>query len=136
MDMTERTMLIHPLVWREEEARDVRALFLKDLVVPAQIGAHGAELGRTQRLRIHLCVYIGPPFDWGDRLEDVLDYDRLRQGILDILARGHLKLIETLGERIVEMCFGFAQVEALHLQIVKLEAHPDCEVGFETRRRR
>ena len=136
MDMRERVMLIHPLVWRDEEARDVRALFLKDFVLPARIGAHGAEEGRTQRLRLNLCVYLQPPFDWHDRLGDVLDYDRLRQGILDIVAQGHIRLIETLGGRIVEMCFGHAQVEGVHLQIVKLEAHGDCEVGYETRRRR
>jgi 7,8-dihydroneopterin aldolase/epimerase/oxygenase len=136
MDMRERVMLIHPLVWRDEEARDVRALFLKDFVLPARIGAHCAEEGRTQRLRLNLCVYLQPPFDWHDRLGDVLDYDRLRQGILDIVAQGHIRLIETLGGRIVEMCFGHAQVEAVHLQIVKLEAHGDCEVGYETRRRR
>jgi 7,8-dihydroneopterin aldolase/epimerase/oxygenase len=136
MDMNEHTMLIHPLVWRDEEMRDVRAVFLKDLVVPARIGVHGREEGRTQRLRLNLCVYLRPPFDWDDRLEDVLDYDRLRQGILDILARGHIKLLETLGERVVEMCLGYPQTGGVHLQIVKLEAHGDCEVGYETRRRR
>ncbi|HKC43977.1 MAG TPA: dihydroneopterin aldolase [Burkholderiales bacterium] len=136
MDMNDRNMLIHPLVWRDEELRDVRAVFLKDLVVHAPIGVHSAERGRTQRLRLNLCAYLCPPYDWGDNLEDVLDYDRLRQGILDILAGGHIKLLETLGERVVEMCFAFAQVEGVHLQIVKLEAHADCEVGYETRRRR
>ncbi len=136
MDMNDRVMLIHPLVWREEELRDVRAVFLKDFVVPARIGAHCAEEGRTQPLRLNLCVYLRPPFAWSDRLEDVLDYDRLRQGILDIVAEGHVKLIETLGGRIVEMCLGFPQVDGVHLQIVKLEAHGDCEVGYETRRRR
>lgn len=135
MDMNEPTLLIHPLVWREEETRDVRALFLRDFVAPARIGVHCHEEGRMQRLRINLCVYLCPPFDWQDRLEDVLDYDRLRQGILDILAEGHMKLLETLGERIVQMCFRLPQVTGLHLQIVKPEAHGDCEVGYETRRR-
>jgi dihydroneopterin aldolase len=136
MDMNEQVMLIHPLVWRDEELRDVRALFLKDFVVSAHVGVYHQEEGRTQRLRFNLCVYLTPPFEWGDRLEDVLDYDRLRQGILDILAQGHIKLIETLGERIVDMCFAFLQIDGVHLQIVKLEAHDDCEVGYETRRRR
>ena len=136
MDMNEQIMLIHPLVWNREEERDVRALFVRDLVARAQIGAHHGEKGRTQALRFNLCVYLQPPFDWADRLEDVLDYDRLRQGILDILAGGHINLLETLAERIVEMCFAHAQVQGLHLQIAKLEAHGDCQVGYETRRRR
>ena len=48
----------------------------------------------------------------------------------------HINLLETLGERIVQMCFGHAQVHGVHLQITKPEAHGDCEVGFETMRRR
>jgi len=136
MKMNEQLMLIHPLVWSREEEGDVRALFLRDLRVPAHIGVNHQEQGRMQQLRIDLCAYLRPPFDWGDRLEQVLDYDRLRQGILDILAQGHINLLETLGERIVRMCFTHALVQGVHLQITKLEAHTDCEVGYETRRKR
>jgi len=136
MDMHARVMLIHPLVWRDQEARDVRALFLKDFVLPARIGVRGSAEGRTQQLRLNVCVYLRPPFDWRDRIDEVLDYDRLRDGILEIVAQGHIRLIETLGGRIVDMCFKHSQVEGVHLQIVKLEAHTDCEVGYETWRRR
>ena len=136
MDMNEQIMLIHPLVWKREDDRDVRALFVRDLVVAARIGVHHQEQGRTQNLRVNLCAYLRPPYDWNDRLEDVLDYDRLRQGILDLIAAGHINLLETLGERIVQMCFGHPQVQGVHLQIAKLEAHRDCTVGYETLQRR
>ena len=136
MKMNDQLMLIHPLVWSREDESDVRALFLRDLRVPAHIGVNHQEQGRTQELRINLCVYLRPPFDWGDQLVDVLDYDRLRQGILDIIAEGHINLLETLGERIVQMCFGYPQVRGVHLQIAKLEAHQDCVVGYEALRRR
>jgi dihydroneopterin aldolase len=136
MDMNEQIMLIHPLVWSREDDRDVRALFVRNLLVPARIGVYDQEQGRTQQLRINLCVTLRPPFDWGDRIEDVLNYDRLRQGLLDLLAEGHINLLETLGERIVHMCFAYRQVQGVHVQIAKLEAHADCEVGYETLRRR
>jgi dihydroneopterin aldolase len=136
MKMNEQLMLIHPLVWSREEERDVRALFLRDLRVPAHIGVNHQEQGRTQLLRINLCAYLQPPFAWGDQLGDVLDYDRLRQGILDLLAQGHINLLETLGERILQMCFSHAQVQGVHLQIAKPEAHGDCEVGYEMMRKR
>jgi dihydroneopterin aldolase len=136
MKMDEQIMLIHPLVWNREDDRDVRALFVRDLIVPAHIGVNHQEQGRTQRLRINLCVYQRPPFDWGDRLDDVLDYDRLRQGVLDLLSQGHINLLETLGERVVQMCFRHHQVQGVHLQIAKLEAHEDCLVGYETIRRK
>jgi dihydroneopterin aldolase len=136
MDMNEQIMLIHPLVWSREDDRDMRALFVRNLLVPARIGVYDQEQGRPQELRINLCVTLRPPFDWGDRIEDVLNYDRLRQGILDLLAEGHINLLETLGERIVQMCFAYRQVQGVHVQIAKLEAHADCEVGYETLRRR
>lgn len=136
MKMNEQLMLIHPLVWNREDEQDIRALFLRDLRVPARIGVNHQEQGRTQRLRIDLCVYLRPPFHWNDRLADVLNYDDLRGGILAILAAGHINLLETLGERIVAMCFGHEQARAVHLQITKLEAHTDCDVGYETLRKR
>jgi dihydroneopterin aldolase len=136
MKMNEQLMLIHPLVWSREDERDVRALFLRDLRVPAYIGVNHQEQGRTQQLRINLCAYLRPPFDWGDRLSDVLNYDHLRQGILDIIAQGHINLLETLGERIVQMCFNHSQVLGVHLQITKPEAHGDCDVGYELMRKR
>ena len=136
MKMNEQLMLIHPLVWSREEERDVRALFLRDLRVPAHIGVNHQEQGRTQELRINLCAYLRPPFARSDRLDDVLDYDHLRQGILDIIGEGHINLLETLGDRIVQMCFSHPQVHGVHLQIAKPEAHEDCEVGYETMRKR
>lgn len=136
MDLTEPLLHIQPLVRDGEGDRDVRALFLRNFVTRAHIGVYDRELVGDQRLRFNLCVYLQPPFDWHDQLTDVLDYDRLRQGILDILAEGHVNLLETLAERIVGFCFGYPQVGGVHLQITKLEAHDDCEVGYETRRRR
>ena len=135
MKMNEQ-LLIHPLVWGREDERDVRALFVRNLCVDAHIGVNHSEQGRSQKLRIDLNAYLRAPFEWGDRLQDVLDYDRLRQGVLDLLAQGHINLLETLGDRIVQMCFAYREVDGVHLQITKLEAHTDCEVGFETWRRR
>jgi len=136
MDMNEPLLHIHPLVWKGEDERDVRALFIRNLVVPAQIGVYPHEQGRAQPLGFDLCVYLQPPFEWHDRLDEVLDYDRLRQGILDIVGAGHINLLETLAEHIVALCFGYPQVQGVHLKIAKLEAHRDCVVGYETRRRR
>jgi dihydroneopterin aldolase len=136
MDVSHRHLLIHPLVWNQEEERDMRALFLRDFVADAWIGIYHQERGRTQKLRFDLLVYLTGPYDWRDEIGDVLDYDHLRQGILGILAAGHINLLETLAERVVAMCFAHPQAAAVHLQITKLEAHGDCLVGYETRRKR
>src|SRR5262245_36842526 len=99
MKMNQEMLLIHPLVWSGNDERDGGAVSWREPGVTARIGAHDQEQGRTQRLRINRCVALRPPFDWGDRLDDVLDYDRLRQAVLDLLAQGHITLLETLGER-------------------------------------
>lgn len=136
MDMKESLLSIHPLVRSREDESDLRALFLSNFVAPARIGVYDHEQGRVQRVRFDLQVSLRPPFELRDRLEDVLDYDRLRQGILDILGAGHVNLLETLAERVLGMCFGYSEVVAVHLRITKLHAHDDCEVGYEVRRRR
>lgn len=135
MNMQEPLLHIHPLAWSEDE-RDVRAVFLRNFVTDASVGVYPHEHAATQKLRFDLCVYLTPPFDWHDRLDEVFDYDRLREGVLGLLATGHVNLLETLGERIVDMCFAFPQVAGVHVRIAKLQAHADCEVGYETRRRR
>ncbi|MCW5623777.1 MAG: dihydroneopterin aldolase [Burkholderiales bacterium] len=127
---------LHPLVWSHDDERERHALFLRDLLVPAHIGVYDHEHGRTQNLRFNLTVDLALPIERIDRLDSVLDYDRLRQGILDLVGAGHINLLETLADRIVELCFGFTQVRGLHLRIEKLEAHGDCIVGYETRRKR
>jgi len=136
MNLPERMPHLEPVSREVDESLDERALFIRDLVVPAQIGAYQREQGRLQKLRLDLRVTLRPPFDWHDRLDDVLNYDLLRQGILDIVAAGHIHLLETLAERIVDLCFSHAKVKGVHLQIAKLEAHGDCIVGYETRRGR
>lgn len=136
MDMKESLLSIHPLVRRRDDEDDVRALFLRNFVAEARVGVYDHEQGRLQQVRFDLEVQLRPPLELRDRLEDVLDYDRLRQGILDILAAGHVNLLETLAERILAMCFSHREVAAAQLRICKLQAHNDCEVGYEVRRRR
>jgi len=136
MNLPERMPHLERVSRDADDSLDERTLFIRDLMVPAQIGAYQRAQGRLQKLRVDLRVTLRPPFDWHDRLDDVLNYDVLRQGILDIVAAGHIHLLETLAERIIDLCFSHAQVKCVHLQIAKLEAHGDCIVGYETRRRR
>ena len=77
MDMKEPLYQLHPLVWNREDDRDVRALIIRDLVIPADIGVYPQEQGHPQNLRFDLRIELQPPFEWHDRLEEVLDYDKL-----------------------------------------------------------
>lgn len=135
MDLMEPILNIHPLARRREDESDLRTLFLRNFMAQARVGVYDHEHGRGQQVRFDLEVSLRPPAELRDRLQDVLDYDCLRQGILDIVAAGHVNLLETLAERILAMCFGHPEVVAVQLRITKLQAHDDCEVGYEVRRR-
>lgn len=100
-----------------------RKIFVKGLMVDAEIGAYDHEKGRTQPLRIDFEAEVVEPSDpAGDRLEDVVCYNRLTQGIKAILAEGHIKLIETLAERIADLVMAHPMTISVRVRIEKPQA--------------
>lgn len=123
-----------------EVSRRTRRMFVRDLVLDAQIGVYAHEHGRTQRIRINLdldvlddnTLAIGP-----DELRRVVDYERLVVATRAAVATGHTRLVETLAERIAELCLADRRVAAARVTIEKLDVFPDiAAVGVEVERRR
>ena len=110
-----------------------RRVFVRGLVVDANIGAYESEQHATQPIRIDLELdVIEPSNPVSDKLEDVVCYDRMTQSIQAILAEGHIKLVETLAERIADMALSHAMVIAVMVRIVKPNAIAEAEaVGVE-----
>lgn len=107
-----------------------RKVFVKGLAVEAEIGAYDHEKGRTQTLRIDFELDVVEPSDpAGDRLEDVVCYNRLTEGIKAILAEGHIKLVETLAERIAELAMAHPMALSVRVRIEKPEAIKEAEAA-------
>ena len=107
-----------------------RKVFVKGLALDAEIGAYEHERGRAQRLRIDIEIEVVEPSDpTGDRLEDVVCYNRLTQGIKAIIAEGHIKLIETLAERIADLAIAHPMVLAARIRIEKPGAIREAEAA-------
>lgn len=121
-----------------DAARALRHVFIRDLVLEAHIGIFRHEEGRTQRIRINVDLTVtdsGAPQD--DRLEDVVDYHEVSLKIREIVAEGHVKLVETLAERIAAECLADQRVQVARVKIEKLEALADAaSVGVEIERMR
>jgi dihydroneopterin aldolase len=115
-----------------------RKVFVRGLVLDAFIGAYEQEKKAPQKLRIDLEIEVIEPADpTGDRLEDVVCYNRLTQGIKAIIAEGHIKLIETLAERIADLAIAHPMVLAASVRIEKPAAIPEAEAaGVEIVRRK
>ncbi|MGE0255913.1 MAG: dihydroneopterin aldolase [Alphaproteobacteria bacterium] len=110
-----------------------RRIFFRDLALDVAIGAHEFERGRTQPVLVSIDLYLvpGPP-PASDRLDAVFDYDRVRSGVMALLADGHIELQETLVERIAAMCLAFADVVAVRVSSQKTTVYPDVAgVGYE-----
>lgn len=122
-----------------------RRMFVRDLVMEARIGVHAHEHGRTQRIRVNLDLAVD---DDGARplsrqavgrdvLTRVVDYEHLVNAARELIVAGHVQLVETLAERLAELCLADRRVALVRVRVEKLDVFPNAEaVGVEIERRR
>lgn len=111
-----------------------RRIFLHDFSLQVSIGFHDYELTAPQRVLINvdLFVPIASSTSQSDQVQEVVDYDYVRQGIIDWAGSRHFNLQETLLDGIVEICFGQPAVRAVRASTQKPDVYPDCRtVGIE-----
>ena len=83
----------------------IRHVFIRNLELPAQIGVYRQEEGRTQPVRINVDLAVEDLDRPGDMLAKVVDYRVIEKRIRAIIAEGHVRLAETLAERIAGRLF-------------------------------
>lgn len=111
-----------------------RRILVRNLVLPAQIGVWSHERGRLQRIRLNLEVTVAEGAG-GDRLEEVVRYDLIVDGIRRLVTEGHISLVETLAERVAALCLEEPRVRGVRVRAEKLEVYDDAEsVGVEIER--
>ena len=114
----------------------IRHVFIRNLELPAHIGVYRPEEGRTQKVRINVDLATDD-IAAQDMLENVVDYHVIEKRIRAIIAEGHVRLAETLAERIATACFEDARVRTVRIRVEKLEALTNAEsVGIEIERTR
>ncbi len=111
-------------------------VFMHDLVLDVEIGVYTHEKGVTQRVRFSIDVDVTPPpRALDDDISRAFDYDTIIKGIKDIIARGHINLVETLAEEIAQHCLAHPRASSVTVKIEKLDKEPEA-VGVEIRRGR
>jgi len=118
----------------ERLMRDCRKLFLRGFELPVQIGIHDFELQAAQRMRFDVDLYV--PFAHSkptqDRIEEIVDYDFVRETIRRLTATGHINLQETLCDGIAQELMQHPHIAAVRVSTSKPDVYPDCEaVGVE-----
>jgi 7,8-dihydroneopterin aldolase/epimerase/oxygenase len=124
------------LTTADEAHSELRRMFVRDLVLEADIGVRAHEKGRLQRIRLNLDLGVLDT-ESTDKLESVVCYDDLIAAVRIVVGEEHVHLIETLAERIAEACFRDRRVMTARVRIEKLDLYADAEsVGVEIKRRR
>jgi dihydroneopterin aldolase len=113
-------------------------ILVRDLVLKCLIGIHAHELLAPQRVRVNVEMAVfeqaGP---LSDDIANVVSYEDVIEGIKRMLAEGHINLVETLAEKIADLCLGDARVASVRIRVEKLDVYAEAaSVGIEIERRR
>lgn len=109
---------------------------LDELTVAMRLGIHPHE-AVPQRVRLSVRMTVDyPRAPAADAIDEVLDYDVVREGILALAAGGGFALQETLVERVAALCLADPRVCEVRVRSMKLDVYPDATVGCEIVRRR
>ena len=104
--------------------------------VPMRLGIHPHE-AEPQRVRLSVSMTLRyPRAPSADRIEEVLDYDFVREGILAMAAGEGFALQETLVEAVAALCLSDERVREVRVRSMKLDVYPDAAVGCEVVRDR
>ena len=113
---------------------ECRRIFLRNHEVPVQIGAHDFEKSQAQRVifNVELFVPYALSTPQADQLNEVVDYDFVREMIAQRIRQGHVELQETLCDDLAAQMLAHPRVQAVRLSSCKPDVYPDCEaVGVE-----
>jgi dihydroneopterin aldolase len=121
-------------VFAHPDLADCRRVYLRDFTVDANIGVHDSEKHGAQRviISVDLFVPLSASRPTHDRIDEVLDYDFIRETILARIARGHINLQESLCDDIAAALLLNPKVRAVRVSTEKPDVYADCNaVGIE-----
>lgn len=110
-------------------------IFVRDFVLPVEIGAYSFEHGHTQKVRFDVTADVLRMTSAPEDMRHVFSYDVIMDGIRAIVARGHVQLSEALAEQVAAHVLDDPRVMRVTVRVEKLELGPGG-VGVEIERKR
>lgn len=110
-------------------------IFVRDFVLPVQIGAYSFEHGHTQKVRFDVTADVQRMTSNPEDMRHIVSYDIITDGIRTIVARGHVQLSEALAEQVAAVVLEDPRVMRVTVSVQKLELGPGG-VGVEIERKR
>lgn len=110
-------------------------IFVRDFVLPVQIGAYSFEHGHSQNVRFDVTADVLRTVSNPEDMSHVFSYDVILDGIRTIVASGHVQLVEALAEQVAAHVLQDTRVMRITVRVEKLELGPGG-VGVEVERTR
>ncbi len=113
-------------------------IFVRDLVIPWEIGIYDHEHDAPQRVRINIDLIVreADQFD-ADRYRQVVCYAEVVKSVQQLAREGHINLVETLASRVADLCLADDRIQRVTVRAEKLDAIAEvASVGIEIERRR
>ena len=108
------------------------AVFVRDFVIAADVGAYTHEHGPAQRVRFNVEARVRREAR-ADDMRAVFSYDVILDAIRLVVGRRHVDFLETLAEEVADMVLDQPLVAAVKVRVEKLDLM-DGAVGVEIRR--
>lgn len=121
-----------------DATRGVRHVFVRDLMIDGSIGIYKHEKEKLQKIRINIDLSVteeATPLN--DNYKNVVCYEKVVNGIKNIVHSGHVELVETLAEKIADFSMMDTRIISVRVRVEKLEAIENTtSVGVEIERHR
>jgi 7,8-dihydroneopterin aldolase/epimerase/oxygenase len=116
----------------------IRHVFVRDLELMALIGIYDHEKQKPQRITVNMDVSVREPKGKiKDEISHVVSYEIMVKKVEEVLAQGHVNLVETLCEKIASACLKDRRVLAARIRVEKPDIIPNARsVGVEIERGR
>jgi dihydroneopterin aldolase len=114
-----------------------RRIYLRDAVFEANIGVYDRERAGAQRLIVNVDVFVALSASTPrhDSVEEVIDYDFVRETVRRRIGRGHVNLQETLIDDLAGALLAHPGVVAVRVCTEKPDVYDDVAgVGVEVLR--
>ena len=115
-----------------------RRVFVEGYELIGSVGVYEHERRYEQRIVVSLDLEVLDNYDGSsDDIDAVYDYDQAIKAVRATVESRHFNLLETLAERIAEVCLSHPQVLSAKVRIAKPDILIACRaVGIEIVRRR
>ena len=103
-----------------------RRFFLTEIETTCSIGIHDFEKTAPQRVLIDIEVVLDPEMEPAvDNINDALDYDEIRQTVVNISQSQHFELQETLARAVFDAVRSMKSVVGLRVRTSKPDVYKD-----------